>query len=511
MKAIQHIYVVSLQIRQAPLVHPVFNRPFVLELTDTSDITAIADAANSAPANLLPYDIAKIAPGFISIGAPTQESSIPNGYDTARCSYILTSIVEYGDGSRNQVIIEGYTSDSEIVGSISNMGGKRREVNPNEKLYMVSVKVVALPRNPTATYGKVKGISNVILPDVTRKENASAIAPGGLLNNLDKTWQTQRPDDMFSAVMVGDNESQIGAPVIDLTNSLGMDSLSVNVSAISPAGFTSTVVNSYANAVADVELDADTSFGEVTSSLYSSCHSRATSTALSSNDLIMTLRRQTDSTAKGFFTIQDLYGIDETFNKDRVSYSIMSKTDMHDYRDYMTPDHINVIPGEIASLVNILVTNILQRADANMLNAVISNRTHNTLDVTTPYVVQVLSAGSIAPGRESFVGRAITKMLTDELCPLLSARFDESWLIEIKAKTIMETTITVKCEGFQPLSKTFPTYAATTYSPVLVPPGIDTGMVNGFSTLIDIIGVEDKASGDIDLTSLGIDQDVAIY
>lgn len=511
MKAVNKIYITGIQFREAPLVNPVYSRPFVLELNDTNDLNnltgkqpdlfGIADTANSSAANILPYDVAQIAPNFVSLAAPVTVSDIPNGYDSRRCSFILNALIEYRDNSREGVTIEGYTHDMAIRGKQGAGAGKGHSLNHNQVLFMVSVKTVKLSNKvtPGTQYGKVTGVTNVLLPDAVRKENTSNI--GGVLNNISSSWTAQRPTDMFSSLMLRSTEEEVGTPILDLTNNLGLESLGVSVAATSPAGFTATVVNSYSNAVADIALDGNSSFGELSPGLYSSCHNRASSNTLSSNDLMMALRGVSENASRGNFTLTDILKVDPTFTSDRVLYYSMNNKDIADHRQYSSADHINSIPGEIAATTNMLINNFMLRADANLLSAVISNR---SVDATVPYVIDVLKVGCLEANKAPIAGRGLYKMIKDELCPMLSEKFDESWLIEITAITIKETMVTVRCDGHEDVYKVYPTYASTASSPVLVPPNIDTGMVGGFSKLIDLIGIEDTEvdAGYIDTGSL---------
>lgn len=484
MKPIKSIEIIELSFRQSPITQSPFVRPFVMEAKSSHGILAMAQLANTKAGAVTPGDVTRIATDLVSISNPTEQASIVNGFDSFRYSYVLNARVLYRDGSINLIRIKGYTDTDKLYGS--------RSVNYDIQLYIVNVEVRRQQRSTGGVHrSKLISSDDVILPDTVRGAYQSG---GSALDNIKQSWQLQRPDDVFSKMMLQANETEHAVEPLDLTNCLSVSTAkSSTVGNSNPFVYTSRMINGYSQAVDDLEYETDSLLGFMGTTACSGSQANVSDDSMYVNPLLAALRSTDSETRSGVFSIKHIQSIDPSFNKDRIVVYKMKKGEVTDYRNQSTRDNVLTPGDEICANVSMQIQNYMSRIGLLSVKVLITNR---TTDSVTPWVVTVVVAiPAVASDKvqQANASRYLENLIRSELCVVLDSRFKKDMVIRVESTSITETVVMVSTWNAmgaeEKFKKVYPTYAASSYSAMLVPPRVETGIVGGFTKIVDMLSV----------------------
>ena len=457
------IHILKLAVRESPIVNDSYNRAYTLAVNDQmSTIFDVAEEVNSS-GNIRPQSLAKIAPSLLTLSEPTDVVGIVNGYAQHRLSFTLTAVVRYFDKSQSRVVLGGYTESDEFM-------GRTGRFNENLVFYITSVERSDIHGNKA----KPGGFGNLFHP-------TSRVDP-----DSDKHWITQRPTDIITDLWVNDMQRELGSEVENHTNSLDFNVQSASIVDNSPLTFSSNFLNGYMSTMSEND-DFDTNYleaGEGDTSIAVRANSRITDDTLS-NDLLEALSQVQGKEVTGTFVLSDLVDIDPEFREDKVTYYKFDSREITDYRDKSEYDDGMSDADQMASTLNILAVNTLQRARGVRAKIFMSNE---SLDPAERYIVEVPYL-SCQPGiRERDSLRQLVRVLREEVFTHLDGVFHLPFSVKITVELFGECIIDLKVDG-EHIIKVFYAFASNATSPILKPDYLDTGVDDGFANLIDMLGM----------------------
>ena len=460
---VKSIHLLKLAVRESPIVNDHYNRPYAIAVNDNMNgLFDVADEVNSK-GNIRPQTLAKIAPGLLTLSEPTDMVGIVNGYDQRRLSYTLTAVVRYFDNSQARVVLGGYTESDDFI-------GRSGKFNRHLQFFITSVERSNI-RGKRAT---PSGFGNLFHP-------TSRIEP-----DSDKHWVTQRPTDIITDMWVDDMQRELGSDVENHTKSLDFNLQSASIVDNSPLTFSANFLNGYMSTMSEND-DFDTNYmesGEGDTSIAVRANSRISDDTLS-NDLLEALSKVQGKEITGTFVLDDLIDIDPDFREDKITYYRFDSKDIVNYRDKSEYDDGMSDADQMASTLNILAVNSLQRARGVRAKIFMTNK---TLDPVEPYVVEVpyLSASVGVHKKDSL--RQLLRVLREEVAVHLDSTFNLPFEVKITVELFGECIIDLRVDG-EHIIKVFYAFASNATSPILKPEGVNTGLDDGFANLIDMLGM----------------------
>lgn len=482
MRAIKEMFIEGLSIKEVPITHDMAHRPFEFGGDNSADVMANISELNELQGNvnghITPGMIAKSVPTLLTVATPMGVAHIPNGYGSSRYSFILSVRITYL-GDRQEILkVTGFSDNIELLSN-------NNAVNTAMPLYISSVMFMDIGADHSTA--RLDHVSNVILPDATR--TSSNEMSNSALTNLEGVHSVQRPDDVWSHMLISQNSFEDGVQRLNTSDRLFSSAMYSDIINTDQFGYTSRVINSFNQSNADIDNDTNLMMGDmVDMSLYAGCHMHSQDNVITHNVFLAALQNATDNategTSQGVFTIHDLMTVDPTFNLDRITVFKLSNSDMHDYRNMTVNDYDISVPAEVISAVNFLVVNIMERVGVFATRVVITNM---SMDASVPWLIDALDGRPMSGIPVSAVNTMIS-LLHNEMPGLISSLFSGGIHLEIDANLLSETVISASLEGYAKEVKAFPSYAGNTYTPIIVPPGAETNVYEGFSRVVDIIG-----------------------
>jgi hypothetical protein len=492
MKKIKDLNVVSMVIRDTPKVQPVYSRPFVPNASDGAIIGEIAELVSNTHDHVLPSQMATLSGHVMTLSDPVEESPVPNGYDTHRCSFVLRAVTTYEDNTRELTTVMGFTASDRVM-------NEHGHLNTSLVYYVSKVSSVRMPAMRSSRNLSRRISADILLPDHFRSASGVEDAddmfdgPPSVLDwtDLDDIWSTQTTSGVFSDITLTeetDEWADVPSTFINTTRRLGDSPLSASSAEGSIPGFMSKLINTYTDSVSEV-ADDEAVMGSHGPDLYGTCYSKSNNNIVYNNPLLLAIS-ELDRNADAWFTIRDIEEIDTTFNQDRVHYFPRGRDDVEDWRNYAEEDYALGERQSICALVNMSLNSFSTRSGLSSCELTVTNRTN---DSEVPHTVSLRAPTVLSGNRQeaNTAAKSFSRMIREELCPLLDTQYEAYYLLRIGFDAIGETTIRLWLDvDTKPLMKVYPGHMSSASSGLLLPPqSDDRRLVRTMANLLDVIDV----------------------
>lgn len=457
-------------------------RSYTLNTTggDLDNINNLLSSGSRGASN--PLNLSRTIPGVIGLSTIGIDASIPYGWQERRLRFMMEVVSEHSLGQLHSYI-QGYSDyyDSSLSGNI----------DPNIMLYINSITEVLYFVDPNTGKDNFRVLKsyNVFNNNYSTSDNyemsrLKIIRPLDVISNLDML-ELNREDGYF----------------IDTTSNFNNVKTSKRMNN-DPMKYLSKVLNSY------IESRDLTSIGYSPRDLTSNAMSLASEDTLISNPFLAAIHDMNGEINPSSFTIGFLDGLDPSLLTD-PNRTLMLTTSEDGHRlatlrsvngldSLLTNDTADFTnPSMEAVLAQEILCSIIDAMSTNFITDITLTITNDTIDLIPVAITHGVSCfiDKVYGIEIEFCNRLIT-YIEKMLMPKITHNNNILLHCMLDISLITDSTINISINGQPEMIFRFPTFADSTYLPVISDKINQDNVVDEFQNLISAVGVSDGSTVD---------------